>query len=280
MAALINGPVGNNMANDEEDVLNVKGALAETERYEEDEPHGYVTRGMDTAIRDLQREKDLKEDGIMFPGGETETVLVEDMDRKRSENPTPPVPKRKPDASEKRNELDQELKKNSQKDCSGPEIEFANASAAFVIAEQRLEGAEAELAEAEEKLISLEDKIGREKKTASKLHKAGGAGGAVTGGIAGGLFGIPAGPAGIAAGAMLGAGVGFGAGSTTARVAEEIGDEITGEGSLIRLEVEEARLEDLITTLQEKVASLRGARDTAQQMMDAARSDYMACKSR
>ncbi len=82
MPFLITRPVGNNRDNDEDDVFAVKDALARLERFEaEPEPHGYITRDLDTAIRGFQRDNGLREDGMLLPRGETETALSQSLDR-------------------------------------------------------------------------------------------------------------------------------------------------------------------------------------------------------
>lgn len=91
--ALINGSVGNNMNNAEDDVLKVKGALSELGKYQEVDPHGYITREMDDSIKSYQRDSGLKEDGILYPGGETETAMVEDTGRRQTANPPASVKK-------------------------------------------------------------------------------------------------------------------------------------------------------------------------------------------
>lgn len=69
------------------------------DRFEEDEPHGYVTRELDDSIKSYQRDSGLKEDGILHPGGETETAIIEDMGRDAGDG-TPPIPERKPDSDD------------------------------------------------------------------------------------------------------------------------------------------------------------------------------------
>ncbi len=76
---LINGPVGNNMNNGQEDVLAVKRRLNKVGYFDnldqEPEPHGFITKEMDMGIRAFQKDKGLKVDGIILPRGETENAL-------------------------------------------------------------------------------------------------------------------------------------------------------------------------------------------------------------
>lgn len=75
---LITTPVGNSRGNLPRDILRVKDRLQSAGDMEkEKEPHGYITREMDDAIRGFQKEKGLKVDGFMLPGGETERALIE-----------------------------------------------------------------------------------------------------------------------------------------------------------------------------------------------------------
>lgn len=75
----IKSAVGNNMDNHEEDVLKVKGGLSRAgyfkNIYDEPEPHGFITKEMDIGIRNFQKDKGLKIDGILLPRGETEHAL-------------------------------------------------------------------------------------------------------------------------------------------------------------------------------------------------------------
>ncbi len=76
---LIKGPVGNNMDNNQEDVLMVKRRLNKAgyfnNLYQRPEPHGFITKEMDMGIRAFQKDKGLKVDGILLPRGETENAL-------------------------------------------------------------------------------------------------------------------------------------------------------------------------------------------------------------
>lgn len=71
--------VGNNLANDPDDVIAVKSVMTRMGRLRLDpdkaEPHAYLTRDLDEALKSYQKERGLRVDGIMFPGGETEKSL-------------------------------------------------------------------------------------------------------------------------------------------------------------------------------------------------------------
>ena len=79
ISGLITGSVGNNMDNNEEDVLNVKRNLNKVGYFDdldqEPEPHGIITKNMEDGIRSYQKDNGLKVDGILHPRGETERGL-------------------------------------------------------------------------------------------------------------------------------------------------------------------------------------------------------------
>ncbi|MCB1651263.1 MAG: peptidoglycan-binding protein [Alphaproteobacteria bacterium] len=76
---LIHEPVGNNLTNRPEDVENVKFKFATIDRYKTPVENGYIDRELNDAILGFQRDKGLKVDGRMNPGGETEAALVGDI---------------------------------------------------------------------------------------------------------------------------------------------------------------------------------------------------------
>lgn len=84
--------VGNNKENRKEDVLRVKSALSENNFFNMisiAEPHGYITRELDTGIKGFQKFKGLREDGYLLPGGETEKALF--AERKEMAVPVPTI---------------------------------------------------------------------------------------------------------------------------------------------------------------------------------------------
>ncbi len=93
----LSGRVGNNLENREEDVWEVRRRLHSAGHFDlgtPPEPHGYITRSMDAAIRSFQGAKGLRVDGILNPGGETETALRKIV--VAGEDEFVPIPKRKP----------------------------------------------------------------------------------------------------------------------------------------------------------------------------------------
>ena len=79
--AKLRGRVGNGRTNHLEDVLWVEAALRLLGRYWEREPHGYITRALDDAIQAYQRDRGLRRDGYLDPGGETECTLCVELAR-------------------------------------------------------------------------------------------------------------------------------------------------------------------------------------------------------
>ena len=97
----IAGTVGDQRENKPEDVRRVKSALDRLGYFDfarEPEPHGYVTREMDAGLRRYQKDRGLRVDGWLKPGGETEKALLEDLtwrvsdDIQREEVPPPNIP--------------------------------------------------------------------------------------------------------------------------------------------------------------------------------------------
>lgn len=85
--------------------LEDNGYLDTPERDEENRPLGLVTRELDNSIRSFQRDHDLKKDGRLNPGGETETTLTQTAQQKQQDGvrawrerlAPPPKPQKKPE---------------------------------------------------------------------------------------------------------------------------------------------------------------------------------------
>ena len=92
MRSELSASVGNTQVNNEDDVRNVKDRLTRMGRFEEkpEERNGFVTRSMDEAIKGFQRDMGLRVDGVMKPGGETETML-NIAERKPQQKKVPPL---------------------------------------------------------------------------------------------------------------------------------------------------------------------------------------------
>lgn len=71
----LTGSVGNMMDNNEEDVMKVKNALHATGYRDEPADSGIIEQKTDDAIKSFQKDNNLKVDGILKSGGETEDAL-------------------------------------------------------------------------------------------------------------------------------------------------------------------------------------------------------------
>lgn len=82
IAEFISATVGNQRHNKPEDVRQVKSALNNLGYFgftKQPEPHGYITQEMDRSIKGYQKDKGLRVDGWLKPGGETEAALLKDL---------------------------------------------------------------------------------------------------------------------------------------------------------------------------------------------------------
>lgn len=78
-------PVGNNLDNDPDDITKTKELFANEGYYKQPVENGYIDKELDDSIWNFQRDNDLKQDGIMNPGGETETALISRIREKSKE---------------------------------------------------------------------------------------------------------------------------------------------------------------------------------------------------
>ena len=73
---------GNGQPNRPRDILWVKEALRRLGRYNHDgTPHPYIDRPLNDAILSYQRDRGLRRDGVLVPGGETECALCVELAR-------------------------------------------------------------------------------------------------------------------------------------------------------------------------------------------------------
>lgn len=74
--------VGNGRANRPEDVLWVKEALRQLGRFNDGGPrHPYIDRRLHDSIDRYQRDRGLRRDSFLSPGGETECALCVELSR-------------------------------------------------------------------------------------------------------------------------------------------------------------------------------------------------------
>ncbi len=81
-ADFLKGPVGNGLQNDPADVRNTKRNLNRIGFFDDEVENDFITRELDTGIRDFQRDNDLSIDGRLFPGGETERSIFYTLEQR------------------------------------------------------------------------------------------------------------------------------------------------------------------------------------------------------
>lgn len=229
LGSLISASIGNNMENREEDVLRVKDTLSGRGLFDQTtppEPHGYATRELDTGIKQFQSDNALKVDGIMHPGGETETALSgranliqgtrpvnhdatgriirEDIftplaqkaqaeDTAEEEEDEPPIPPRKPEPPKEDDDTDADEPNpgdiGEEPDCSDLEIAVANAEQLLHREKDKKTEVEQDLSVKEAELERIENKIAEEKKDLSDIRAPVETVGAGAGAMTGGFVG-------------------------------------------------------------------------------------------
>lgn len=107
---LIASPVGNNLENREDDVRRVKGIFSNLGYYKRPVENGIIDQETDTAIHNFQKDNNLKIDGYMNPGGETEVALVDSLVRQAIEGSlkNPQLQSKRRDDKSSDLEIDQE----------------------------------------------------------------------------------------------------------------------------------------------------------------------------
>ena len=82
----LKGAVGNNLENDPDDVKTTKYNLSRAGYFDEDDndnrDNEFITRKLDSSISRFQRDNKLKEDGVLFPGGETERTIFKTLEKR------------------------------------------------------------------------------------------------------------------------------------------------------------------------------------------------------
>lgn len=91
ISGFLSGAVGNNLNNNPNDVRKTKSNLRDAGYFEDDDvdnvDNGYITRKTDDSIKRYQRDNGLREDGVLFKGGETERSIghfVKDLDEAKN----------------------------------------------------------------------------------------------------------------------------------------------------------------------------------------------------
>lgn len=71
----LNGPVGNNLANDPQDIKNTKKNLKRLGYLDDETENEFITRELEAGIKSFQKDNGLRIDGILMPRGETEREI-------------------------------------------------------------------------------------------------------------------------------------------------------------------------------------------------------------
>ena len=81
-ADFLTGPVGNGLQNTPKDIRNTKRNLSRSGFFNDETENDFITAEMERSIRRFQRARDLKEDGKLLPGGETEREIFRTLERR------------------------------------------------------------------------------------------------------------------------------------------------------------------------------------------------------
>ena len=91
LRSALSAPIGNRQTSNANDLIQTRRNFSRLGRYGGDTELSVLDRELDTTIRTFQRDKGLKQDGIMNPGGQTERALNRDL-----ENMMRPADERQP----------------------------------------------------------------------------------------------------------------------------------------------------------------------------------------
>ena len=78
----LTGPVGNGLQNTPQNIRTTKRNLKRSGFFDDETENDFITADMEKSIRRFQQARDLKEDGKLFPGGETERELFRTLERR------------------------------------------------------------------------------------------------------------------------------------------------------------------------------------------------------
>ena len=75
LSNFLTGAVGNNLDNDPQDIRDTKRRLNRLGFFDDEVENDFITRELDNGIKGFQRDNDLRVDGKLLPGGETEREI-------------------------------------------------------------------------------------------------------------------------------------------------------------------------------------------------------------
>ncbi|MCB1532766.1 MAG: peptidoglycan-binding protein [Alphaproteobacteria bacterium] len=275
MIGFLSAPVGNNLKNNKEDVRATKRGLNALGFFEEEEENGIITRDLDAGIKNFQRENNLRVDGRILPGGETESALTSALVEKEREetsrdtfittskglriNPEKIVQK-----------LEDREDKKQTASCQTQEIEWINAQGAYQVAQDNLKQAQTNLKNLKRYHTELNKAFKKEKSFISgdrgKARNIGAAIGTIIGGAAAGL---------------PGAATGIGAGGSIGIVVEEGLDFLTGKKTDGEYRNEIRKVESQIQQIEGQIQDdLKPKLQKAAKIVEQKKSIYLNCKNR
>ncbi len=82
---LIETPIGNEQWSNTKDIKRIREALYRLGYEDQNLEYGYIDKTLDNNIRNFQKQNALKVDGLIFPGGETERLLISSLKNKISD---------------------------------------------------------------------------------------------------------------------------------------------------------------------------------------------------
>lgn len=285
----LKAPVGDNLDNHPDDIRTAKTNLSRLGHFEEKESNHFITRALDDGIRRFQKENDLRVDGKMYPGGETERTIFKKLERR---DPAPyfckPEKEREhvgfggnisgtfENGSSMKHEIytspsQKEKMHDNQYDCNQYEIETVNSEAQLFIIQQKLSQETTKKLTLEIKLNALNKKISSENNDKKIAKRVGGIGGAAMVGLIGGLRGGKV-------GALTGASIGLKYGQPIAQTVEEGLDALKGEKSLMTLEKEAFTISKELKEANIIIDQLTTEYETKKKIFNDAKQRYQNCK--
>ena len=283
--------VGRDQRNNRRDVAKVETLLARDKRFDIDRtdgPTGIFSTGLEDTIKGFQKDKGLKQDGLITPRGETISSMIQLSDSdggngggegddndggKMPQEPDQQPPKepeddQKPDEPKEPKDSDN----SDETDCRDLEVALANAESILEQAQSELAAAEEEIAGEKAKLESqlsdaqqeLDAMIAAQKPTGIAVTGIGGIGGAIGGGIIGSMPG----PGGTIPGAIAGGRAGL-------EVAERAIEGIELQIELKKQEI--ADIQEKIDTLLDRLDPFQAAVFKAETLVSDAQNALKEC---
>lgn len=276
---LIKSPVGNMRKNDEDDVQRMKGIFSNLGYYKRPVENGIIDQELDTAIHTFQKDKDLKVDGYMNPGGETEGALIRTIMSKaadnKKENESKPLPSPLPEKSKAPPDKTEENKESSESKnrCSNEKQRYALSIKNLEQKRGEIHSMQNSIKTMRSEIEKIDEILYKEKKQKQQAKTMGAAVGVGVLGASGAILsGIP--------GAVAGASVGLSGGGSIGVMAEDIADSVTHTTDM-ELQKEKTKLQENIKDAEERIErNLIPALNEANDIMIEARQSFERCMKR